>query len=96
VSQICACPVKGVAQRVNWSWYANDGRPILFAEPNALSTGLNVADYLAWRPGESMPRAASELPKLCTRTEEAGLPPVGHGPPASATASCSDCHTTQP
>jgi hypothetical protein len=95
VSQIRACPVKGQGLRVNWSWYTAEGRPILFAEPAAIGSGLNIADYLGWRPGEKMPQDAFELPQLCTRAAEAGLPPVGHGLPSAMTASCSDCHTTR-
>jgi hypothetical protein len=95
VSQIRACPVKNQGLRVNWSWYTAEGRPILFAEPAAIGSGLNIADYLAWRPGEKMPQEAFDLPQLCTRAAEAGLPPVGHGLSGATTVSCSDCHTTQ-
>jgi len=95
VSQIRACPVKGEGLHVNWSWYTTEGRPILFAEPDAIGLGLNIADYYRWSPGERMPPEAFELPQLCTRAEEAGLPPVGNGLPAANTANCSDCHTTR-
>jgi hypothetical protein len=95
VSQIRACPVKGQGLRVNWSWHTTEGRPILFTEPGAIGGGLNIADYLAWQPGATMPRSAFELPRLCTHPDEAGMPPVGHGLPAEMTRSCSDCHTTQ-
>jgi hypothetical protein len=95
VSQIHACPVKGQGLRVNWSWYTREGRPLLFAEPAAVGGGLNIADYLAWQPGEKMPKDALELPQLCSRAAEAGLPPVGTGLPAATTVSCSDCHTTR-
>jgi hypothetical protein len=95
VSHIRGCPVKGQGLRVNWSWYTTEGRPILFAEPGAEGGGLNIADYLGWRPGEKMPQDAFALPQLCTRAVEAGLPPVGRGLPPAITASCSDCHTTR-
>ena len=95
VSQIRACPVKGQGPRVNWSWYTTEGRPILFTEPGAIGGGLNIADYLAWQPGATMPRSAFELPRLCTHPDEGGMPPVGHGLPTEMTRSCSDCHTTQ-
>lgn len=95
VSQIRACPVKGQGLRVNWSWYTTKGRPILFTEPGAIGSGLNIADYHTWRPGEKMPQDAFELPQLCSRAAEAGLPPVGNGLSAASTASCSDCHTTR-
>jgi hypothetical protein len=95
ISQIRACPVKNQGLRVNWTWYLADGRPMLFTEPAAMSGGLNIADYLDWWPGASMPAAAFELPQLCTRATEANLPAVGNGLPPEATTSCSDCHTTQ-
>jgi hypothetical protein len=95
ISQIRACPVKDQGLRVNWSWYTAEGRPILFAEPGAVGTGLNIADYHAWRPGEKMPKDAFDLPQLCTRAAEAGLAPVGNGLPAETTKSCVDCHTTR-
>lgn len=95
ISQIRACPVKGQNHRVNWSWYTNEGRPILFAEPGAVGSGLNIADYHGWRPGEKMPRDTFDVPLLCTSPADARLPPVGKGLPAASTQSCSDCHTTQ-
>lgn len=95
VSQIRACPVKGEGLHVNWSWYTTDGRPILFAEPDAIGMGLNVADYYRWMPDEAMPPEAFDLPAQCTRAEEVGLPAVGDGLPAASTANCSDCHTTR-
>jgi hypothetical protein len=95
VSQIRACPVKSQGQRVNWSWYTVEGRPILFTEPAATGSGLNVADYLEWRPGTKMPQDAFDVPKLCTHGRQAGLPRVGNGLPASMTYPCSDCHTTR-
>jgi hypothetical protein len=95
VSQIRACPIKGQGLRGIWSWYTATGRPILFAEPGAIGSGINIADYFAWRPGEKMPQGTFELPQLCTRATEAGLPPVGYGLPSAMTASCVDCHTTR-
>jgi len=97
VSVIRACPVRNEGERVNWSWYTAEGRPILFSEPEAIGLGLNIADYLRWLPGEKMPPESFALPKLCTpaAAAEAGLPPVGNGLPARMTDNCSDCHTTQ-
>jgi hypothetical protein len=95
VSQIRACPVRGEGLHVNWSWYTTEGRPILFAEPDAVGMGLNIADYDKWLPGESMPQQAFELPLQCTQSEEMGLPPVGNSLPAASTVHCTDCHTTR-
>jgi len=95
VTQIRACPLKEYPLHVIWSWYTNGGRPILFTEPGAIGSGINIADYFAWQPGAKMPPESFALPQLCTRAEDARLPPVGHGLPALATRSCSDCHTTE-
>jgi hypothetical protein len=95
VGQIRACPVKGEARHVNWTWYTAAGRPILFTEPDAMGMGLNIADYHDWMPGMKMPPESFDLPQLCVRPQDAGLPPVGNGLPAAAIFSCSDCHTTR-
>jgi len=87
VSQILACPVKDKPNRVNWSWYTTQGRPILFMEPAAFGNGVNIADYHLWLPGQKMPAVNFQLPNECAH-------PVGAGVPASAMSSCSDCHTT--
>ena len=94
-SYIRACPIKAQGLRTIWSWYTDKGTPLLFAEPGATSTGLNIADYHSWSPGAKMPREAFAVPELCTRAAELGLPPIGHGLTGSAAFSCSDCHTTQ-
>ena len=95
VSTIRACPIKAQGLRTIWSWYAADGRPVLFAEAGATSSGLNIADYHRWSPGAKMAAEAFEVPELCTRAAEFGLPPVGHGLTGSAAFSCSDCHVTR-
>ena len=95
ISQIRACPIKSEGLRTIWSWYTSTGRPILFTEPGATSSGLNIADYDQWLPGATMTPATFELPDLCTRAAEVGLPPVGHGLTGAAAFSCSDCHITR-
>ena len=87
VTQIMSCPIKDQGQRVMWSWYTAQGRPVLFMEPGAMGNGVNIADYHRWMPGMKMPDVDYELPKMC-------LAPGNTGLPASATSSCSDCHTT--
>jgi hypothetical protein len=67
----------------------------LFAEPGALGSGLNIADYHQWSPGMKMPPDTFDVPELCTRAAELGLPPVGHGLTGAAAFGCSDCHVTQ-
>ena len=94
-SYIRACPIKAQGLRTIWSWYSANGTPILFAEPGATSAGLNIADYHHWSPGAKMARETFEVPELCTRAAELGLPPVGHGLTGTAAFPCSDCHVTQ-
>jgi len=94
-SYIRACPIKAQGLRTIWSWYSGNGTPILFAEPGATSAGLNIADYHRGSPGAKMARETFEVPELCTRAAELGLPPVGHGLTGTAAFPCSDCHVTQ-
>jgi hypothetical protein len=95
VSEIRACPIKNQGLYPMWTWYTKKGRPILFTEPRATSTGLHIADYHHWLPGATMPQDAFELPQLCTRAREAGLPPVGSGLSAAGAVSCLACHVSR-
>lgn len=88
-SQLLACPVKTKGLRVNWSWYTSEGRPILFMEPGASGSGLNLADYQRWVPGFKMTPTDFDLPAQCANPASPG------GLPTSATIPCSDCHTTR-
>jgi len=95
ISAIRACPIKNQGLYPMWSWYTTKGRPILFTEPRATSTGLHIADYHRWLPGAKMPAQAFQLPQLCTRAHEAGLPPVGSGLSAAGAVSCRACHVSR-
>jgi hypothetical protein len=95
VSAIRACPIKNQGLYPMWSWYTTKGRPILFTEPRATSTGLHIADYQRWLPGAKMSSEAFQLPRLCTHAHEAGLPPVGSGLSAAGAASCLACHVSR-
>jgi hypothetical protein len=95
VSEIRACPIKHQGLYPMWSWYTTAGRPILFTEPRAASTGLHIADYHRWLPGEKMPQDAFELPQQCTRAAEVKLPPVGNGLSAAGAVSCLACHVSR-
>lgn len=95
-SRIRACPIKSEGLRTIWTWYTDGGRPILFAEPGATSSGLNIVDYQQWSPDKKMPPDTFAVPDICTRAAELGLPPVGNGLTGLAAFSCSDCHTTKP
>ncbi|MFN3659218.1 MAG: hypothetical protein ACK4UO_18380 [Pseudolabrys sp.] len=92
VSEIRACPVKHQGLYPMWTWYSTAGRPILFTEPRAVSTGLHIADYHRWLPGERMPPGSFALPRQCTQAREAGLPAVGSGIGAKAGDQCRACH----
>jgi hypothetical protein len=95
VGQIRACPIKNQGLYPMWTWYTTEGRPILFTEPRANSTGLHIADYHRWLPGTKMPQDAFDVPQLCTRAHEVGLPPVGNGLSAAAAVSCIACHVAR-
>jgi hypothetical protein len=96
VSAIRACPIKNLGLYPMWSWYTAAGRPILFTEPRANSTGLHLADYYRWLPGVTMPQDAFALPKQCTyEGAQAKLPVAGNGLAAEGAASCVACHVSR-
>ena len=96
VSVIRACPIKYLGLYPMWTWYTASGRPILFTEPRANSTGLHIADYYRWLPGATMPQDAFELPKQCTyEGAQAKLPVAGNGLAAKGAVSCIACHVSR-
>jgi hypothetical protein len=96
VSVIRACPIRNLGLYPMWSWYTTTGRPILFTEPRANSTGLHIADYYRWLPGATMPQEDFELPKQCTYVgAQAKLPLAGNGLAAKGAVSCIACHVSR-
>lgn len=92
-TQILACPIKYQEPRVMWNWYTAAGAPVVFVEALAQESGLMLADYHQWLPGQKVAAKDFELPNMCVAPDRAGSPPAGSGKTLS-NASCSDCHTT--
>lgn len=96
VSEIRACPIKHLGLYPMWTWYTRAGRPILFTEPHANSTGLHIADYYRWLVGAVMPQDAFDVPKQCTyQGTQARLPFAGDGLTAEGAVSCIACHVSR-
>jgi hypothetical protein len=91
-SQILSCPIKAQGQRIMWSWYTTNGRPIMFTEAMPEGGGVMLADYHDWLPGETARPGDLQLPNACVGLDN-GSGPSGAGPTFS-NVSCSDCHTT--
>jgi len=84
-SEILSCPIKWQNQRIMWSWYTAQGRPIIFLEAAPEGGGVMLADYHEWLPGQTAQAGDFELPKACK---------TGHPGGSYSNVSCSDCHTT--
>jgi hypothetical protein len=93
-SQILECPIKMQGQRIMWSWYTTQGRPIMFVEAQPEGTGVMLADYHDWIPGHTGLPADFALPKECVPLDALATETTGSTAPSLANASCSDCHTT--
>ena len=94
-ARILVCPMTG--QRVVWSWFARDGRPMVFMETSEPGDGtagvLTLVDYHAWQPDRAAGIAAFDTPAQCAAPR-----PAAAASPASLEASssgsrrCSACH----
>jgi hypothetical protein len=93
-SQILSCPIRGQGDRTMWSWYATDGRPIMFMEAMPQSGGVMLADYNDWVPGQTGQAADFELPKTCTPADVSAHAAAPGAASTFSNTSCSDCHTT--
>lgn len=86
-SQILSCPIKLQGRRVMWNWYTTGERPIMFTEAQPEGSGVMLADYHDWLPGQAVPPKNFDLPNACKATRsEAGA--------SFSNPSCSDCHST--
>jgi hypothetical protein len=90
-TEILSCPIKWQGQRIMWSWYTTEGRPVIFMEAAPEGGGLMLADYHDWLPGQTAQAADFELPNAC-QPPGGGSP--GGGGASYSNVSCSDCHTT--
>jgi hypothetical protein len=95
-TQILGCPIPGQQGRVMWNWYTTQGRPLVFAEAGAKGTGLMLADYGIWLPGQKVPASEFSLPPQCLGADKKVTPPIASHAERftrEAGASCSTCHT---
>ena len=89
-SQILECPIKMQSPRIMWSWYTTQDQGIMFVEAKPEGTGVMLADYHDWVPGQSGLPGNFDLPKECVPHDVSS----GPAPRSIANVSCSDCHTT--
>ena len=85
-TKILWCPTDLALRQVFWTWYTDEGRPVVFMQSNSsptAGTGLNLADYYEWGPGSVAPAGTFDLPQACQ-----GQPKQ---PNAFPTA-CNNCH----
>jgi hypothetical protein len=93
-SQILECPIKMQNPRIMWSWYTTQDEPLMFVEAKAEGTGVMLADYDDWVPGQSALPSNFDLPKECVRQDSSGAASAAITPRSIANVSCSECHTT--
>jgi hypothetical protein len=94
-ARILVCPM--TAPRVVWSWFALDGRPMIFMETSAPGDDpagkLTLVDYHAWRPGHVPASAAFQTPLQCPApAPQTGSPGLVHAK-QPAPRRCGACHT---
>ena len=94
-TQILSCPIKMQEPRIMWSWYTTQGQPMMFMEarPNE-GSGVMLADYYGWIPGQTGQAGDFALPAECKAPENLGSTPAD-ATPSFSNPSCSDCHTTR-
>jgi hypothetical protein len=93
-SQILSCPIKVQDHRVMWSWYTTQGKPIMFLEAAPEGTGVMLADYYDWIPGQTGRAGDFKLPQTCEPRDGSATAPAAGAAPTFSNVSCSDCHTT--
>jgi hypothetical protein len=86
VVKILRCPITRYGAPIPqnfWTWYSVTGVPMVFMQSNSNTdgTGLNLADYYSWNPGQPAPGGSFNLPKICYNQDKQPVPP-----------SCHNCH----
>jgi len=85
-TKILWCPTDLELKQVFWTWYSDTGTPVVFMQSNSsptAGTGLNLADYYEWGPGDEAPAGTFDLPQACQ-----GQPKV----PDAFPKACNNCH----
>lgn len=89
-ARILRCPA--TEPRVFWTWYAHDGRPMLFVETasgDEKGAVLTLVDYHRWLPGFESTASALTKPAQCI-----GEPPYSRQTPDGKV--CVSCHLGRP
>jgi hypothetical protein len=89
-ARILRCPA--TEPRVFWTWYAHDGRPMLFVETasgDEKGAVLTLVDYHRWLPGFESTASALTKPAQCI-----GEPPYSRQTPDGKV--CVSCHLGGP
>jgi hypothetical protein len=95
-ARIMVCPM--TEPRVVWSWFAFDGRPMVFMETSAPhdkpSGVLALVDYYAWDPDRVPASAAFEMPAQCPapKATEAFSPASSQHGMKPGSERCGACH----
>lgn len=82
-ARILRCPIRpgdiNTAQQF-WTWYTDDGTPLVFMETNSgtSGTGLNLADYYGWEPSPTIPPGTFTAPTICEGQPKHDVPPGCH------------------
>ena len=81
--KILYCPITdpGAAiPQIFWTWYGTSGKPVVFMQShsNTDGTGLNLADYYGWIPGQQAPTGTFDIPPLCQNQKKVDVPAVCH------------------
>lgn len=85
-TKILWCKTDLAARQVFWTWYSDQGRPVVFMQSNSsptAGTGLNLADYYEWGPGSVAPPGSFDLPPACQAARKV---------PDAFPKACNDCH----
>ena len=81
VTNVLWCPTDLSAAQVFWTWYSDEGTPIVFMQTNSsptAGTGLNLADYYHWEPGSVAPAGTFDLPAACEGKQKIKVPEACH------------------
>lgn len=80
-TKILWCPTDLSQKQVFWTWYSDQGHPVVFMQSNSspvAGTGLNLADYTGWRPGTEAPSGTFEVPAVCRGGKITQVPKACH------------------
>ena len=80
-TKVLNCPTDAEAQQYFWTWYSDEGTPVVFMQTNSsptAGTGLNLADYYHWLPDSVAPEGTFDLPAACDNKPKVDVPQACH------------------